>query len=202
MRTQRALSRGFAPLLVGLGLTFVLAPNREAGAQVYVLVQVPPAVVAKAKAPSPPANAQKKAQIGKNGTKLNTADNASDNDSFWVENIDVNGDGVVDVADMLWDDEDRVLFLADTSPFQCKNGGTGSGDVIVALYGNGNTAGKPVGSGWYAVDLDEGECGAKAEGLYGCRFNATGTPTTCGAAVLDDATDDVVITVQKIGKDR
>jgi hypothetical protein len=201
MRKHSLVITQVAPLLAGCGL-LLAGQSGEARAQVYVLVQVPPAVVAKAKTPTPPATATKKTTIGKNGARINTADKPQDDDMFWEESIDVNGDGTVDEADMLWDDEDNTLFLAETGPFKCKSGGTGSGDVIVALYGQGNTGNHPVGSGWYAVDLDAGECGARAEGLYGCRFDANGNPTACGVAVIDDARDDIVITMEKPAKGR
>lgn len=186
-------------LLVGCGL-LLAGQSGEARAQVYVLVQVPAAVVAKAKTPTPPATATKKTTIGKNGTSINTANKPQDDDTFWEENIDLNGDGTVDETDMLWDDEGKTLFLAETGPFKCKSGGTGTGDVIVALYGQGNAGGHPVGSGWYAVDLDAGECGARTEGLYGCRFDAAGNPTACGVAVIDGARDDITITMEKPAK--
>ena len=201
MRKHCLVATRVTPLLVGCGL-LLTSQSSEARAQVYVLVQVPPTVVAKAKAPSPPATATKKTTIGKNGTQLNTADKPQDDDMFWEESIDVNGDGTVDETDLLWDDEDSTLFLAESGPFKCKSGGTGTGDLIVALYGQGNTAGYPAGSGWYAVDLDAGECGARAEGLYGCRFDAKGNPTACGVAVIDDARDDIIITMEKPAKGR
>jgi hypothetical protein len=54
--------------------------------------------------------------------------------------------------------------------------------------------GKPAGSGFWVVELDKGECGAQAAGLVGCRFDAHGSATACGAAMVDDKNDDVVIT--------
>jgi hypothetical protein len=40
------------------------------------------------------------------------------------------------------------------------------------------------GRGGNLVTLDEGECTAAAAGAYGRKFDAQGTPTACGVAVL------------------
>ena len=156
-------------------------------------VEVPAGVVAKANAPTPPAKATKKTSIGKGKATASTANAADDSDSFWVEEIDIDGDGNAEATDVLWDDEDKVLFLYAEGEFPCKGGGTGSGDMLVAINGQGNARGRPAGSGWYLVTLDEGECKAKAAGAYGCKFDAKGNETACGAAVLDEKNDELVI---------
>lgn len=156
-----------------------------------VKVQPSPAVTGKASAPPPATGKQQKPSIGKQASAT-PADSPTDTDSFWVESIDIDGDGNTDSADLLWDDEDRVLFLHDEGPFTCQSGGQGDGEMLVAIYGAGNARNQPVGSGWYVVGLDAGECGAKAAGLFGCRFDAKGTATACGAAVVKD--DEVSIT--------
>ena len=43
------------------------------------------------------------------------------------------------------------------------------------------------------VELDELECGAQAADLFGCRFDAQGNRTACGAALIDAENDDIVI---------
>lgn len=141
-------------------------------------------VKAKAMSPTPPANAQKKGTIGAPPLQVNTAQGAQDTDSYWEEEIDIDGDGDEEEADLLWDDENKVLYLSDDGPFACRVGGTGNGQMLMAVYGTGNTQNRPAGSGWVVAHLDANECQAQAEGLFGCRFDANGNATECGAAVL------------------
>ena len=170
-------------------------------AQANLKVQVPQSVSDKANAP-PPASAQQRATIGHDAASINTAQNAQDTDSFWTEQVDVEGNGNVKSTDLLWDDETKVLFLSSQGTFTCTNGNTGDGDLLVAVYGKGNTAGRPAGSGWWAAQLDAGECAAKAAGIYGCRFNASGAATECGLAVIEQKKEDITIKAVKIAKDK
>lgn len=41
------------------------------------------------------------------------------------------------------------------SDFKCTGGGMGNGDMLIAVNGQGNSRGRPAGSGWYLVTLDE-----------------------------------------------
>ena len=166
-------------------------------AQAPVKVQVPASVKEKANAPAPPATATQGKSNGKGKATANTANSATDTDSIWVEKIDVDGDGNVEEASLLWDDEDKVLYIYKDGTFTCGNGGTGTGGMLIAVYGKGNTRGKPAGSGWWAAELDKSECAAQAAGLYGCAFDATGAATACGAAVVDDKGDALVVTASK-----
>lgn len=158
-----------------------------------VAVKVTPALAAKASSPTPAPGATKKKGIGKGKLAVSTANSADDDDSFWVEQIDIDGDGTVEDANIIWDDEDKVLYTYAEGDFTCANGKTGSGGMIIAIFAAGNTGKKPAGSGWYAVDLDEGECGAKAAGVYGCRFDAKQQPTACGVATIDEKHDEITI---------
>jgi len=166
----------------------------EQAAGSLVNVHVPAAVAAKADAPTPPAKATKKTSVGKGKAAVNTANSPDDTDSFWVEQIDIDGDGTAEQTDVLWDDEDKVLYLYAEGDFSCQGGGTGTGDMLIAINGKGNSRGRPAGSGWYLVTLDEGECHAKVAGTYGCKFDAKGNVTACGAAVADEKNDELVIT--------
>jgi len=62
-------------------------------------------------------------------------------------------------------------------------------------YADGNKAGKPVGSGSYAVNLNATQYGAKNAGVYGCKFDADGNPTTSGAATINNQTGDIDVVV-------
>ncbi len=162
-----------------------------------VKVQVPASVKDKANAPAPPASAKQVKSIGKGKVSASTANSPDDTDSMWVEKIDVDGDGNVDEASLLWDDEDKVLYIYKEGTFTCANGGTGAGGMLIAVYGKGNSHNKPAGSGWWAAEVDKSECAAQAAGVYGCTFDATGRSTACGVAAVDDKGDALVITASK-----
>ena len=166
--------------------------------QAPVKVAPPAAVRDKANDPKPPANATQVKSVGKGKATANTANSAADTDSMWVDKIDIDGDGNVDEVSLLWDDEDRVLYLYKDGTFTCSNGGTGTGGMLIAVYGKGNSHNKPAGSGWWAVELDKSECAAQAAGLYGCAFDAKGASTACGMATVDDKGDALVITATKM----
>jgi hypothetical protein len=187
---------GLGMVIVGGAFVSIVGSSRaeQAVAGSPANVKVPAAVAAKADAPAPPANATKKTAIGKRKAAVNTANAGDDTDSFWVEEIDIDGDGTAEATDVLWDDEDKVLFLYAEGEFPCQGGGTGTGDMLIAINGKGNSRGRPAGSGFYVVTLDEGECKVKAAGTYGCKFDAKGNVTACGAAVVDEKNDDIVVT--------
>jgi hypothetical protein len=152
-------------------------------------VAVKPTAVQKRAAAPPPASATKTRTVGKTAVKLNTPSDAS----FWVESMDIDGDGNVEDANLVWDDQNKVLFSYKDGTFTCKNGATGSGEMMIAVYGAGNTWKRPAGSGFFVAALDKDECAAKEAGLWGCRFNKSGNPTQCGLAALDEKTQDLVI---------
>src|SRR4051794_25526802 len=68
-----------------------------------VAVKPPAAVTGKAAAPAPPAKATKKTTVGKGKAAANTANPSDDGDASWVEELDIDGDGTVETADLLWD---------------------------------------------------------------------------------------------------
>jgi hypothetical protein len=180
-------------LLAALGVVAVLAQ----GAPPTVGPAVNPASVQKKAGTPPPANATKVKSAGGTAVKASTANAAADDDSFWTEEIDIDGDGNVEATSLIWDDEDKVLFSYSDGTFTCANGGTGTGELLIATYAAGNTGKRPAGSGFWVADLDAGECAAQAEGLWGCRFNPAGKPTACGVVTIDDKADDIVIVTAK-----
>src|SRR6185312_12727545 len=99
----------------------------------------------------------------------------------------------VDDANMLWDDEDKVLYAWKDGTFNCKKGGTGSGEMLIAVNAEGNARNRPAGSGFWVASLDKSECGSQTASLWGCKFDAKGTETACGVATLDEKNDDLII---------
>jgi hypothetical protein len=179
---------------IAIGAIASAQSQQSSSSQSPVKVQPPTAAVSKASAAPPSTSKQQTPSIGK-AVSARPADSPQDTDSFWVESIDIDGDGTPESADLLWDDEDKVLFLHDEGAFACQSGGQGNGEMLVAIYGDGNARQRPTGSGWYVVGLDAGECGVKAAGLFGCRFDAKGSATECGAAILKN--DEVSIDPSK-----
>jgi hypothetical protein len=156
-------------------------------------LKITPQIRDMAKNPAPPANSQQMGSIGNDSSTMKTKNSDSDTDSYWVEEIDVDGDGNTENAALLWDDEDKVLYISYKDYFQCKNGGMGSGSVLIGLNGTGNVRNKPVGSGFYTVSLDKTECGSETAGLWGCKFDENGVDTACGMAVLDAKNDSLIL---------
>ena len=171
------------------------AGTREsAAAQPAPKVKVGAALKAKSKAPAAPDTAKQKSQqssIGKGPLTASTAQPSS----FWTEEVDVDDDGVAETSDFLYDAQNGILYTYREDDFGCANGGTANGGILEALYADGNKAGKPVGSGWYAVNLNATQCGAKNAGVYGCKFDADGNPTTCGVATINNQTGDIDVVV-------
>jgi hypothetical protein len=189
-----------AALIASMFLVFGLAKEVKSGqtqiAPVAPKVTVGASLKAKASSPAAPATAQhqsQKAAIGKGKVAVK----ASGPSSFWAEEVDVDDDGVVESNEFLYDAKRDILYTYREDDFACANGGTASGSILEALYAQGNPAGKPVGSGWYVVNLEAGKCGAKRDGVYGCKFDAAGNPTECGAATINNTTGDINVVVVK-----
>lgn len=154
----------------------------------------PSAVQALAKSPTPPPGARKATSIGSGQLTINTQDGPGDDDSCWVQQIDIDGDGDVEETTLLWDDEDRILFASANTEVPCDLGGTAVASLLIGVNAAGNTRGASAGSGFYAVYLDASECYVEAAGLYGCRFDADGDIIAAGAATIDEVTGEVTIT--------
>jgi hypothetical protein len=178
-------------LVVGLGLS-VLGCQSHSAQQIAPKVKVGSALTAKASSPATPATAKNqttKDSIGKGQTAVQ----ASQPSSAWTEELDVDDDGTVETSDFLYDAQRGVLYTYREDDFACPNGNPANGSILEALYATGNKAGRPVGSGWYAVSLNAGQCNAKQAGTFGCRFDASGNATACGAIAINYATGEVDI---------
>jgi hypothetical protein len=154
--------------------------------------QAQPSLIPPSKAASPaaPANAQGKAKknsVGK-GTLIVTVQQPVD---FWQEQVSTAGGPVT--TDFLYDPNVGVLYGYREDSFACSNGQTATGGILEALYTSTNKSGRPAGSGWYAVGLDTGKCGATNSGIYGCRFDVNGNPTECGVATINNQTGDITV---------
>jgi hypothetical protein len=159
-------------------------------------VRVGSQLTAKAGTPSPGSTAKNNATKSSIGKGSATA-RALQPSSFWTEEMDVDDDGTVETNDFLYDAQRGVLYTYREDDFACPNGNPESGDILMALYAKGNKANKPVGSGWYLVNLNAGQCAAKTAGTFGCKFDVNGNPTECGAAKVNNATGEIDVAVAK-----
>lgn len=142
----------------------------------------------KAANPMPSSKAQGKTQktsVGKGQLTVTTQQPVD----FWQEQVAYSGGNMV-TTDFLYDPNVGVLYGYREDDFKCANGQPEHGGILEARYTSANKSGKPAGSGWYAVELDAGKCAAKESGIYGCKFDASGSATACGAAALNAQTSE------------
>ena len=185
--------RAFMCTVVALGLSIISAN----AAWPEVNLKVSGDLIAKAQSIKPPANAKQKKSVGKGQTSFSTANVKDDGDSLWVEQLDLNNDGTTEETELLFDDEDKVLYAYAKVSCDCAGGGRSKGGLLFAIYCKDNSRGKPAGSGWWVAALDVGECGAKAAMLFGTKFDAKGQTTASGIVVLDAENDDIIVAVPK-----
>jgi len=185
-------------LFVGLVAAFSL--NMNAAAQTTAAQQGAPtvktggALKAKAAAPAPSATAKNQAQKTSIGKSHATAKTSAPS-AYWTEEVDVHDDGSVETTEFLSDAKKGILYAYGQDDFTCANGKPEKAGILEAVYVSGNKAGHPVGSGYYIVSLNAGQCAAKKAGAYGCKFDADGNPTECGAIAVNDATGEVAVAV-------
>jgi hypothetical protein len=159
-------------------------------------VNVGPAVAAKAANPTPGRAAKNQGQKTGIGTGA-TSVKASAPSAYWTELVDIDGDGVEEDNQFLFDKQRGILYTYRQGNYQCANGTPQSGNVLMGIYTQGNTAGRPQGSGWYVVAVNAGQCGEKKPGLFGCWFDANGKPTTCGTAKVKEESGEIEVAVKK-----
>jgi hypothetical protein len=159
-------------------------------------VNVGPEAAARAANPTPSAVAKNQSQ--KTGIGIGAASvKASGPSSYWTDLVDLDGDGVEEDTQFLFDKHRGILYTYKQDSYQCANGASQTGNVLMGIYTLGNTAGLPSGSGWYVVAVTAGQCGEKRAGLFGCRFNASGKPTTCGKAKVKEQSGEIEVAVKK-----
>ena len=178
-------------VLVFIAVLATAIASAAQGATSPVNFQAGTDVQKRALSPSPgPTNQAKKAVIGRGKTMIDTGNPQS---TSWNETIDLSGAGNVVNADMLWDSSSKIFYVFVHTTLRCSHGKTIEGDVLVGIYGKKNFLGKIPGSGWWVVDLEQGQCQAPLPGLYGCKFGANGEALACGRAELDQRINDMAI---------
>ena len=147
----------------------------------------------RALSPSPAAGATKQAKQAAIGHGKAMIDTGNPKNLFWNEAVDLNGAGSMVTADMLWDGSSKILYAFAHITLRCTHGKSTDGDVLVGIYGKRNFLGKSPGSGWWVVEMAQGQCQAPTAGLYGCKFDSQGTALACGHAELDPRVNDMAI---------
>jgi hypothetical protein len=183
-------------LIAGAGLLALGVAQSQTTTGTAPKVNVGPAVAAKANSPGPSATAKNRSQKSSIGTGK-TSVNSSTPASFWTDQVDIDDDGTVEDNQFLWDAQRSVLYTYREDDFRCANGNPETGKILMAIYAKGNQAGRPVGSGWYVVGLNAGQCGMAKQGTFGCKFDGSGNYTECGAAVVNDKTGELDVVVAK-----
>jgi len=187
-----------ASLVAALVLSFSFAMNSAAQSQAVQqsapTVKTGSTLKAKANSPTPSANAKNQAQKTSVG-KGKASAKASAASSYWTEEVDIHDDGSAETTEFLYDAQRGIVYAYGEDDFTCANGKPEKAGILEAIYAAGNKAGKPVGSGYYVVGLNAGQCAAKKAGAYGCKFDANGDPTECGAIAVNDATGEVTVAV-------
>ena len=186
--TGIVVAAGMAALASGQGL--------PPGPMPVPTVNVGPEVAAKAANPAPSATAKNQSQ--KTGIGVGPASVvASGPSAYWTDMVDINGNGVEQDTQFLFDKQRGILYTYKRDNYQCANGTSQNGDVLMGIYTQGNTAGRPSGSGWFVVSVKAGQCGEKKAGLFGCRFDASGKMTTCGTAKVKEESGELEVSVKK-----
>jgi hypothetical protein len=179
---------------IAFGFGTSASAQSSAAQQNAPTVKTGSALKAKAATPAPSSTAKnqsKKTSIGKGKAAVK----ASTPSSYWTEEVDVHDDGSVETTEFLYDAQRGIVYAYGEDDFSCANGKPEKAGILEAVYAAGNPAGKPVGSGYYMVGLNAGQCAAKKAGAYGCKFDANGDPTECGALAVNDATGEVTVAV-------
>jgi hypothetical protein len=183
-------------LAVAFGLGMNVAAQSSAAQQGAPNVKTGSALKAKAASPAPSDTAKNKSQKTTIG-KGKAAAKGSAPSSYWTEEVDVHDDGSVETTEFLYDAQRGIVYAYGEDDFTCANGKPEKAGILEAVYAADNKAGKPVGSGYYIVGLNAGQCAAKKAGGYGCKFDADGNPTECGAVAVNDTTGEVTVAVVK-----
>jgi hypothetical protein len=179
-------------MILGVGILAIAQTAQQPAPKVKIGAQQ----TAKATTPAPGPTAKNTATKTSVG-KAPLAAKASQPSSFWTEELDVDDDGTVETNDYLYDAQRGILYSYREDDYRCPNGNAESGGILTALYAQGNKANKPVGSGGYIVYLDASNCKAKQAGMFGCKFDANGNATECGAATFNSATGEIDVVVAK-----
>jgi hypothetical protein len=101
----------------------------------------------------------------------------------WFEMVDIDSNGTQEKVGFMYDATAKVIYAYTHDPVMLDDGTMVDKGLVVAQFGEGNTANRPYGTGFWAYATSRDTTSASNVGgtLYGCRFNSTGDETECGS---------------------
>jgi hypothetical protein len=109
-----------------------------------------------------------------------------ENGQGWYEIADVDSNGTEEKIGFMWDTQNRVMYAYTQDPITFSDGTIADKGALITQFGEGNTLGRAVGSGWYAYALSADTTATGAAGnLYGCTFDHTGMILECGTGTYE-----------------
>ncbi|MFI5372442.1 MAG: hypothetical protein ACHQ52_12860 [Candidatus Eisenbacteria bacterium] len=117
--------------------------------------------------------------------------------TMWYETADVDSNGKQELIGFMWDAPSKVMYAYTHDPVTLSDGTVADKGLLVAQFGDGNTKGKPVGSGWYAYTVERDSTAGKVGGkMFGCTFDAAGNEVECGEGTFDRSGNELKIAVK------
>jgi hypothetical protein len=109
--------------------------------------------------------------------------------------LDIDSSGTPEKVNFLWDATNKVMYAFTQDPVALEGGSMADKGLLIAQYGEANTAKREMGSGvWvYATERDTTATGEVRGKLFGCRFDKDGNTTECGTGDWSRTTNDFII---------
>jgi hypothetical protein len=113
----------------------------------------------------------------------------------WYEMIDIDSSGTPEKVGFMWNGNSKVMYAYTRDPVTLNDGTIADKGLVVAQFGEGNTANRPQGSGFWAYATVRDTLGYREEEgtLYGCRFDNFGDETECGPGTWSRVNNDFTI---------
>ena len=113
----------------------------------------------------------------------------------WFEMVDIDSNGTPEKVGFMWDGTVKVMYAYTHDPVTLDDGTIADKGLVAAQFGEGNTANRPLGSGFwaYATTRDTTSYREVEGSLFGCRFDGTGEETECGPGTWSRINNDFQI---------
>jgi hypothetical protein len=123
---------------------------------------------------------------------------ATPNAVAWFEMVDIDSNGTPEKVGFMWDATNKVMYAYTHDPVMVDDGVTADKGLLVAQFGEGNTANRPLGSGFwaYATSRDTTSYREVEGTLFGCRFDHAGEETECGPGTWSRVNNDFAISTK------
>lgn len=120
---------------------------------------------------------------------------ATPNAVSWFEMVDIDSNGTPEKVGFMYDATSKVIYAYTHDPVKLDDGSMADKGLVVGQFGEGNTASRPYGSGFWAYATARDTLSYRlVEGtLYGCRFDNLGDETECGPGTWSRDNNDFAI---------